>query len=408
MTTRLRGLLPAVAALALSSMCLAAWPANARPITVMQAVDNGLTNSPLIRAAEASVAAAEARARQAGVRSNPEVEVELENALGSGPYSGLGGSEVTVALGQRFERGGKRPARVALAMAEVELASAQLDRVRADLVRDVRTAYADLTAASGRVALAREATARSRELVRTATLLVETGRDPPLRQFRAEAELAEAEAAEGTAEAELERAVRALATLMGSPEERFEPDGPPDRRPADQPTTGAVIALRIAQAERRIADARIDVQLSGARSDITVRAGVRGYAESGDVALVAGFSMPLAVRDTNAGNIEAARADLLAADARLAQVRFDVDRERRDAETLLTAADARLTALEGPGLDQAREAVRVAELGYSAGRFSLLEVLDAQTALTELELSIIEARRDRAKAIAALERAHSL
>ena len=93
---------------------------------------------------------------------------------------------------------------------------------------------------------------------------------------------------------------------------------------------------------------------------------------------------------------------------RLAQVRFDVDRERRDAETLLTAADARLTALEGPGLDQAREAVRVAELGYSAGRFSLLEVLDAQTALTELELSIIEARRDRAKAIAALERAYSL
>ena len=135
---------------------------------------------------------------------------------------------------------------------------------------------------------------------------------------------------------------------------------------------------------------------------------MRGYAESGDVALVAGFSMPLAIRDTNAGNIEAARADLLAADARLAQVRFDVDRERRDAETLLTAADARLTALEGPGLDQAREAVRVAELGYSAGRFSLLEVLDAQTALTELELSIIEARRDRAKAIAALERARSL
>jgi len=408
MTTRLKGLLPAVAALALSSTGLAAWPASARPITVAQAVDNGLTDSPLIRAAEASVAAAEARARQAGVHSNPEVEVELENALGSGPYSGLGGSEVTVALGQRFERGGKRPARVALAMAEVELASAQLDRVRADLVRDVRTAYADLAAASGRVALAREATARSRELVRTATLLVETGRDPPLRQFRAEAELAEAEAAEQVAEAELERAARALATLIGSPEEQFEPEGPPDRRPADQTVGGAGIAHRIAQAERRIADARIDVQVSGARSDITVRAGVRGYAESGDVALVAGFSMPLAIRDTNTGNIEAARADLLAADARLAQVRFDVDRERRDAETLLTAADARLTALEGPGLDQAREAVRVAELGYSAGRFSLLEVLDAQTALNELELSIIEARRDRAKAIAALERAHSL
>ena len=72
---------------------------------------------------------------------------------------------------------------------------------------------------------------------------------------------------------------------------------------------------------------------------------------------------------------------------------------------LVEAADARLEALEGPGLAQAEEALRLAQIGYSAGRFSLLELLDAQAALTSARRAIIDARLDRARAIAALNRA---
>ena len=62
---------------------------------------------------------------------------------------------------------------------------------------------------------------------------------------------------------------------------------------------------------------------------------------------------------------------------------------------------------EDPGIEQAREAVRVARLGYAAGRFSLLDVLDAEAALNTALTSIVEARRDRARALAALERAQA-
>lgn len=393
-------------AAAMTAAVLVATAAAARPITLTEALARAEEQSPLLRASQAAVAAAEARARQAGVSPNPELEVEVENALGTGPYQGFGGTELTVAVGQRFERGGKRDARRALARAELDLANANLLRARSDMVRDVRTAFAELAAAGERLDLAREAIERAEELARVAGLMVETGRDPPLRQLRAEASLAEARAAEQRAQAELEQAERALAAFVGLAEENLnaaaEADGP---APAPAFAEGVPVAVRIAEAERRVAEARIDVERSAGVSDITARAGVQGHAETGDVALVGGISFPLAIRDRNRGGIEAARAEVLAAEARLAQARLDANRELRDAQTLLTAAEARLAALEGAGLAQAREAVRVARLGYAAGRFPLLEVLDAEAALNAALTSLVEARRDRARALAALERA---
>ena len=63
--------------------------------------------------------------------------------------------------------------------------------------------------------------------------------------------------------------------------------------------------------------------------------------------------------------------------------------------------------LSGPLLNQAEEAVRLARIGFGAGKFSLLELLDAQAALTTAKTALIEARLDRARALAALIRAQT-
>lgn len=393
---------------AITMAALAGTAVNARTITLQQALAQAHENSPLLRASQASLAAAEARAHQAGVSPNPELEVEVENALGTGRYGGFGGTELTVALGQRFERGGKRAARQALARAEVDLANANLTRARADVVRDVRTAYVETVSAEERLALSRETVARAEELARTARLMVETGRDPPLRQLRAEAALAEARAATQQASAAAGQARRALASLIGISDDDLDLEGPIAEAIAS-PTSrdGVPIAMRIAEAERRVAEARIDVERSAAVADITARAGLRGFNDTNDVAVVGGITLPLTIRDRNRGGVEAARADLLAAEARAAQARLDAVREARDAQALLTAAEGRLRSLEGAGLEQAEEAVRVARIGYGAGKFSLFDVLDAQAALNTARTSIIEARRDRARARAALERAQA-
>ena len=101
------------------------------------------------------------------------------------------------------------------------------------------------------------------------------------------------------------------------------------------------------------------------------------------------------------------RADETAAEYQVQRVRAEARRDRAQAQMLVDAAETRLAALEGPGLAQAEEAVRLAQIGYNAGRFSLLELLDARGALTTARRSIIEARLDRARAIAALNRAYA-
>ena len=49
----------------------------------------------------------------------------------------------------------------------------------------------------------------------------------------------------------------------------------------------------------------------------------------------------------------------------------------------------------------------LAQVGYAAGKFSLIELIDAQAALTATRTSLIDARLDRARALAALIRANA-
>src|SRR3546814_6114949 len=75
-----------------------------------------------------------------------------------------------------------------------------------------------------------------------------------------------------------------------------------------------------------------------------------------------------------------------------------------NARAALAAAEARVTALEGSGIGQAREALRLAQLSYRAGKSSLIELLDAQQAYASPQDELIAARRARAEAQATLAR----
>ena len=73
--------------------------------------------------------------------------------------------------------------------------------------------------------------------------------------------------------------------------------------------------------------------------------------------------------------------------------------------TSLVSTPRVVEALRGRILPGAETAVDLARRGFEAGKFSLLDVLDAQTALTTARTDLIAARLERAKALAALERA---
>ncbi|KUO55515.1 MAG: hypothetical protein APF82_01260 [Sphingomonadales bacterium BRH_c42] len=401
MSLRIRRLLLA------GTLLFSSGPLWAEPVTLPDALRQGLESSPRVSQAKAKADAAEARARQAGVSPNPELSLEVENFAGSGAFQGLRSTETTLALSQRIELGGKRSARVEVARAERDFAFLSYKSALADLERDIRFAHANLRSAEDRAVLARDNVTASDELLRTAKVLVEVGRDPPLRELRAQAQLAEAKAEQARTFGELLVARQLLATLIGSadgePTATIMSEDAPPTLPPDTET----LDVQLAFAERGAALARVRLARADAVPDITGSAGVRRFGEGRETAFVAGISIPLPVRDRNRGNIDAAQSDSLAAESGLALARLDANRARYEARMLLGAAEMRYEALAGPGIAQAEEALRLARLGYNAGKFSLLELLDAQSTLTQAKLNLIEARLDRARALAALIRANA-
>lgn len=373
-------------------------------LTLEQALEEAEARSPAIIAARAEAQAAEARMRQAGFRTNPELSVEVENFAGTGELSGLRRTETTVALNQRLDLGGRRPARVGVARAELAAAQLRLAIARADLAQQVREQFARAVTARERLRLALENEERARELARIAGVLVDAGREPPLRGLRARSAAAQAAAELEAARAEEAASRGLLASLFGV-------TSPPDA------VIGALLDLqprtvdpeqsldvRLADAERLIAEANLRQEEVGRRLDPAVGLGVRHVRETGDVALVGGLSMPLPVFDRNQGNISAARSNLLAAEARRASAAASARVRGRNAIANVEAAERRVEALEGAAIPEAAEALRLTQRSYQEGRASLLELLDAQEAYRNAQAALTDARLALALATAELGR----
>jgi len=373
-------------------------------ITLRQALEEAASRSPAIIAAEAEVREAEARARQAGYRQNPELSVEVENFGGTGDLKGLQSTEATVALNQRLDLGGRRSARVAAARADIAVQRLRLATARADLAQNVRQEFARSVAARETLEQADQAVERARELARVATVLVEAGRDPPLRALRARSALAQALAEQEAARAEELAARSTLASLLGSSVPVGAVTGSSiDLTPAEVDLQRS-LEVRLADAETAAAEAELRLQLAERRIDPAVGVGVRHVRETGDFGLVAGFSMPLRLFDRNQGNIEAARAAVAGARARRASAITSVTARGRNAIATVEAAERRVTALEEGALPEAAEALRLAQIAFREGRASLLELLDAQESYTAAQAALTEARLALAIATAELGR----
>lgn len=376
-------------------------PAN---LTLQQALEEAEARSPAIVAARSAIRASEARLRQAGFRENPELSVEIENVLGTGDIGILRGAETTFAVNQRLDLGGRRAARVGVARAELAAEQLRLSIARAELAQQVREQFARAVTARDRLRLAEDTDQRARELARIAGVLVDAGRDPPLRAIRARSAAAQAAAELEAARAEERSARSTLVSLFGvttPPETLAGPLLDLSPRNIDPEQS---LEVRLADLERLIAEANLRQALAATRLDFAFGVGVRHFAQTGDAALVAGLSMPLRVYDRNRGNVAAARANIETAEARRAGLLASATVRAQNAIATVEAAEIRVEALQNAAVPEAFEAMTLTQQAYREGRASLLELLDAQNAYTSAQAALLDARLALALATAELGR----
>lgn len=378
-----------------------------RAVTLDEAVARALAASPSLQAREELVAGAEAHVRQSGVWPNPTIDAQLENFAGSGRFSDLDESELTLGLTQRIERAGKREGRTAVAEAERDAARHERDRTRLNVAFDARKAFIDVVAAEIALANADARLKAARDVEAMAARRVHAARDPITVKLRAEIQTAEARTARTQVEHDLHNAKRTLALLWGEPERDYKVDPASLRLPRDAPKghenlDSPDVAAREIAARR--AAAKVELEEANARSDVSLGLGVRRFENGGDLAGVVTFSMPLAIFDDNEGAIERAKAEHRAADFDIA----DATQRYRTALVVLEEEAVRsrteLDALRNEMLPRAKSAVAAARRGYRLGAFSYQEIAEAQRILAELSTREVVAFRTLHTAHASLDR----
>lgn len=366
-------------------------------------------SSPRLVELEANVSAAQGHARQSAAWPNPVVSVEVEDFAGASPYRGSSHAQTTASLSEPLELGGQRAARIAEGRARLGSAQAQRTQLRAEFGYQLALAYAEAEVAQAQIDLLTEDSNRAQEDVRSARALVRAGKEGELRAVQAEAAASAAIAELESARAEGVGALAHLSSLVGVAEP-YTSVGP-SLLSASQPINLAtqsialteIPAIASAEAERELADRRLTIERKRAIPTPSISVGTRRIAGDDATVWVAGISMPLPIFDRNRGDIAAARADLTAADARLTAARLDANAQWRTAAAQVAATNSRLSASD-QGEASAREAYRLARIGYDAGRTPLFELLGTRRSLTEAQLRAVDARLARVRAQATLSR----
>jgi len=364
--------------------------ASAEPVSLDEAVRRAIAASPAIQAQEAGVRSARAGRSQADVSPNPVLSVEAENLAGTGAYDVYRQAETTVTYSQTIERGGKRDARIAYAERDIGVAEASARLARLDLAEAVQRTFIDLQIAEEVVWLAQRRLETERAMQTEALRRVRGYKDPLFVETRAEARVAQARLALNEARSRRNSTRAKLASFWSGKAEDVEvPRG--IEKPGDHLHQLAAADAALASAAVERAQAAVVVEQTRGVQDYTVSGGVRHLRGTGDVALVAGISIPLGRVDRNRGNVERAQAERqrieLQAEASL------LDRLRQLA-SLRAEADAARVRADGIMQDVYPMAVRTLQQvreGYNRGGFRFGDVQDAADAIIEVQLQWVEA-----------------
>lgn len=379
-------------------------------LTLPRALSRALSVNPRLSASERDIGIATGRRIQAGALPNPDVSFELDDALGSGPYKGTRSAETTLALGQLVELFGKRSARIAVGAAGVDVATFQRAALRLEILSDTASAFFNVLGAQRRVQALNVQIAALDRLTPLLQRRVDAGAASP-------AEVARAQVAADLVKADRERALaslaiyrRELASLMGVNNPDFGPVVGDFATVTTPPAFASVIgALETnPQLVRWTAvRAQRDAELLAARlkplPDVRVTGGWRHYRDTGDNAVRVGISVPIPLFDRNTGGIIEAQENRAKADAESLAARAALTLTLGRAYETLVGANKEIRILRSSAIPTIRRAVEAIESGYSQGRFSLLEVLDAQNAATQAALREVDALISYHTSVAILE-----
>jgi len=386
------------------------WTDKEAVLDLDTAILRTLERSPRLTAFGYQIQAQQGRLQQSKLKASPQLELLIENALGSGDLQGIDSAETTLSIVWVLERG-KRERRVDAARAGVSLAESEAQIERLDVAAETASVFLDTLALQERLIRTDAAVKLSQETAAALQKRVQAGRTPTAELSRAKAELARMRLDREDVEHELRTSHRRLAAQWAETQPDFtRVSGNVHRLPT--PDTYSTLLARMEKnpdlsrylSEQRLREAELRLAEVNAKPNWRLTTGVRRLERSDDQAFIAGITIPLTMNNRNQGRIAEARARLAMTDANRVATRAQIETRLFALYEELQHSLHRAVTLREEILPRIEQALQDTERAYAAGRYGYFELRVVQAELLETRTALVESSIDAHRNVIEIER----
>ena len=359
-------------------------------LTIEAAVERALNLTPRLQSANSKLDAAQGAQLQAGLLPNPELAIEAENFSGSDDFGGTNSAEYTFSLNQKIELGGKRDARKQVAQASYAMAQEDVSIERLNITQAVHTAYLNVLAETQSLTLAIEQEQLAKDVLANVSNRVQSAAESEIQQSKAEVNVATSLILREQTNRQLEIAKHRLAKLWNE-STLTENLNSQYLLNIEEPNNYESYLKRLEQVpdmqkisyQRTQMNSLFNLAKTERIADPTVSIGVRRFEEGSDNAFLVGVSVPLQIFNKNQGNVAKAHAETLQAQSDAQQFKLNLEQALFENWHTWKTAYIEATHLKTQLIPAAEETFQLAQSAYNRGRFTYLEVLDAQRTLID-------------------------
>jgi outer membrane protein, heavy metal efflux system len=380
-----------------SKFALAAVEANHQSITLEQVIVKVLEHHPQLKIDTYESRALAARIKIAALKPADSIKIEMEDFAGTGEASSFGGLQTTLSLARVLELGNKSIHRSNVVKQESYVLRDLQDAERLDLLAETTRRFIQVVVNQEKISLAEEALTIANNTKAIVEKKINAAISPAVERHRVDIDIAKLQLALEHAEHELESSKVMLSSMWNETVPDFESANAELFR-LDEVLSVDTYAQLLERnpdlvrftTQQRLADARLQLARIKQKPDIEISGGIRYLNSSDDVGFLLSANIPFGTVERAAPAIEEAEVLNMIDPLAMEQKKTELYVTLYEIYQELSHSKKAAKLLEDNIIPTAQLALKEYEKLYRTGRYSLLELVEAQRTLLNSRSHLLE------------------
>ncbi len=371
-------------------------PVQATELNLAEALKRTLVQSPGLQLYPYQQRINDAAAISAGMRPNPELQLELADVLGTGESAGIKSAELTLSLSQLIELGDKRQKRLELTKWQSQLTQQQYQLDKVDALAATMRSFLQLLHQQALLKWTEQKIATEQQALAAAKQRAKAGNVTDADITRLELKVLQSRMEQKSLLAEKLVNLRLLASHWAEQPDFDAVSGDLSLLPPLPQLADVLTQLQQAPqlqwwlTQNRLLDSQLQLAKALGQADLTLGAGLRRNEQSNDNAFVLQVSMPLTLENPNQGAI-------LSSEALAEQAKLQQQQNMQQLQLQIERSYLHLTQLSEQIGDYQKAVIPLSQqvldqmlAGYQQGLFDMTDLLAAQQDILLAKRQVID------------------